>query len=119
MKRALHNKDGYFVACHSLALPEPEGYAWALVDDAEADTLSTHHKLIDGAWALVPPVITLADAQQATRKQRDKLLLACDWTQLPDVPATTQLAWSAYRQALRDITNQPDQFAIVWPTSPI
>ncbi|MGG4054103.1 phage tail assembly chaperone [Delftia tsuruhatensis] len=26
--------------------------------------------------------------------------------------------WLAYRQALRDITDQPDPLAIVWPTAP-
>lgn len=41
------------------------------------------------------------------RKTRDALLLACDWTQLADVPAETKQKWVSYRQALRDITLQP------------
>ena len=118
MMRALYTPDGYFLAAHSLILPEPTQFAWALVEDGEVETLSTHHKFMDGVWVLSPPIITLADAQATTRKQRDRLLLACDWTQLPDVPAATQTAWGAYRQALRDVTTQPDQFAIVWPNSP-
>lgn len=61
---------------------------------------------------------TPQDHINANRAKRNALLLSCDWTQLPDVPATTQLAWSAYRQALRDITKQPDQRNIVWPVSP-
>jgi hypothetical protein len=45
-------------------------------------------------------------SQAATiRKQRDDLLAACDWTQLTDAPVDKQ-AWSTYRQALRDISNQ-------------
>lgn len=50
--------------------------------------------------------------------ERAKRLLATDWTQLPDVPLATKEAWSVYRQALRDITEQPDPFNIVWPTPP-
>lgn len=52
------------------------------------------------------------------RAERDRRLLACDWTQLPDVPLATKEAWAAYRQALRDVTLQPDPFNIVWPTPP-
>jgi hypothetical protein len=52
------------------------------------------------------------------RARRDALLAPTDWTQLPDVPLATKEAWATYRQALRDITNQPDPTDIVWPTPP-
>lgn len=52
------------------------------------------------------------------RDKRNQLLQASDWTQLPDVPLATKEAWAAYRQALRDVTDQPDPFNIVWPTPP-
>ncbi len=52
------------------------------------------------------------------RAQRNRLLQASDWTQLPDVPLATKEAWAAYRQALRDITEQADPFNIVWPALP-
>lgn len=52
------------------------------------------------------------------RADRDRRLLASDWTQLPDVPLATKEAWAAYRQALRDITEQPDPFNIMWPAPP-
>lgn len=61
---------------------------------------------------------TPQDHIAATRARRDALLLACDWTQLPDVPLATKQAWAAYRQALRDITNQPDPLAIEWLAPP-
>tara|TARA_R100001163_G_scaffold61791_1_gene52054 strand:- start:209 stop:454 length:246 start_codon:yes stop_codon:yes gene_type:complete len=40
------------------------------------------------------------------RKYRNRYLVACDWTQVPDSPLTTQkkTEWATYRQALRDIT---------------
>lgn len=53
------------------------------------------------------------------KAKRNTLLAECDWTQLPDVPAVTQLAWTAYRQGLRDITEQIDPFNVVWPDKPV
>ena len=54
------------------------------------------------------------------RSQRNTLLAACDWTQLPDVPLDTEQkqAWVVYRQALRDVTSQADPYNIEWPVAP-
>lgn len=54
------------------------------------------------------------------RAARNQRLVSCDWTQLPDAPLTAaQTAdWAEYRQALRDVTTQPDPFNIVWPVKP-
>jgi hypothetical protein len=52
------------------------------------------------------------------RAERSRLLSACDWTQLQDVPIATKEAWATYRQALRDVTEQADPFSIVWPVAP-
>jgi hypothetical protein len=82
--------------------------------------------LIDGVWTQNYIVTDLsADASAAKvgaqwtviRAERNKLLAASDWTQLPDASADTA-AWATYRQALRDITTQANPFAIVWPESP-
>ena len=55
----------------------------------------------------------------SVRSQRDQLLAASDWTQLPDVPITTKQSWVDYRQQLRDITSQSDYpFNVIWPTLP-
>lgn len=62
---------------------------------------------------------TLQDHINETRRLRNTLLLACDWTQLPDVPEATQLIWGTYRQGLRDVTDQPDQMNVVWPVKPV
>jgi hypothetical protein len=52
------------------------------------------------------------------RQQRNELLSACDWTQLPDSPADHE-AWAAYRQALRDVTAQAGfPWDVVWPEQP-
>lgn len=53
------------------------------------------------------------------RRKRDTLLSASDWTQLPDVPLATKSAWATYRQALRDITEQPGYpVEVIWPITP-
>jgi hypothetical protein len=51
------------------------------------------------------------------RRMRNERLAECDWTQLPDAPVDAE-AWAEYRQALRDITDAADPFAVVWPTAP-
>lgn len=52
------------------------------------------------------------------RQKRTLLLAECDWTQLPDAPVD-KTAWTIYRQALRDITNQPEfPWNVTWPTKP-
>lgn len=58
------------------------------------------------------------NALRAVRDRRNRLLAECDWTQLPDVPPQTAAMWQPYRQALRDITDQPDPFSIAWPVKP-
>lgn len=66
----------------------------------------------DGMWTADPA---------AVRAERDALLSACDFTQLPDAPLSTEqrARWVAYRQALRDIPLQAGfPNAVVWPTPP-
>jgi hypothetical protein len=65
----------------------------------------------------------LIDAQplKELRKERDRRLAACDWTQLPNVPlpGAKKYEWETYRQALRDITQTTEDPANpVWPTQP-
>lgn len=61
----------------------------------------------DAAWAYV-------------RARRDNLLQACDWVTLRAQEQGVQAPqdWMDYRQALRDITEQPDPCSIVWPVAP-
>jgi hypothetical protein len=78
---------------------------------------------IDPRGGVVVTHTTLPRAQiSPTAKalvERQDLLQASDWTQLPDVSIDTKSAWAAYRQELRDITDQPGfPDNIVWPTPP-
>jgi hypothetical protein len=67
----------------------------------------------------VPYVPSIEELEAQAREQRDALLAASDWTQLPDVPEATREAWAVYRQALRDVPQQagfPEN--IDWPAKP-
>jgi hypothetical protein len=63
---------------------------------------------------------TLEEREAQMRSIRNQMLLLCDYTQLPDAPASiNKEAWAVYRQELRDVTSQsgfPDN--IIWPVSP-
>ena len=55
----------------------------------------------------------------ALRVQRNAKLSASDWTQLADVSAQTRVAWTAYRQSLRDLpATVVDPANPVWPDPP-
>lgn len=57
-------------------------------------------------------------ASNNIRKIRGELLNSSDWTQLADSPADKQ-AWASYRQALRDISSQPNfPWSVEWPVAP-
>jgi hypothetical protein len=63
------------------------------------------------------------DAQKAAsvRRERNAKLAECDWTQLNDTPLdnTAKVAWTTYRQSLRDITAQAGfPHNVVWPVKP-
>jgi hypothetical protein len=99
---------------------------------AGLDTSPLGMKLVDGALESMSIAEQVAAGQmtQATadtinavniRAERDALLSGSDWTQVPDVPDSTQkTAWQTYRQALRDLTKQGGfpSGAITWPTPP-
>jgi hypothetical protein len=67
--------------------------------------------------AIVPPAVALTWDQ--IRLQRDALLIASDWTDLPNSPVKNKGAWLAYRRALRDLPitfSTPEE--VVWPERP-
>lgn len=59
--------------------------------------------------------------KELLRPERDRLLAKSDWTQLNDSPISEDklAAWSAYRQELRDLTDEIDENGEVeFPTAP-
>ena len=93
-------------------LPEPEA---PVGQKAILDAMPMQNEA--GHWVLGWTLQALS--ADGARALRDKLLMACDWTQVADAPVD-QSAWAAYRQSLRDVPEQagfPDNVA--WPTAPV
>lgn len=68
--------------------------------------------------APVPSMLAIASS---VRIERDRLLSESDYYVMPDYPATEDglLAVRAYRQALRDVTNQAGfPVSVTWPDKP-
>lgn len=60
-------------------------------------------------------------SREMLRANRNRLLAASDWTQLPDSPLSQgqQLAWRNYRDALRNLfVGSPDPASVVFPEEP-
>lgn len=78
---------------------------------------SEHHQFDYSTkqWAL-----DTSAAWAAVRRQRDGRLARSDWVILraADQGTTVPPEWLAYRQALRDVTEQDDPLTITWPTPP-
>lgn len=71
----------------------------------------------------VSPIVESITEEQAielVRIERNHRLVACDWTQLPDVPLTTEEIeeWRVYRQQLRDFPNVLVWNESQWPVAP-
>ena len=71
---------------------------------------------IGGKPVAVDRTLSPAEAAAIRRRQRDQLLAASDWTQLPDSPLDpdTKEMWAKYRTALRNL----DMTATDWPDQP-
>jgi hypothetical protein len=104
-------------------------YGWipftATPDDVEEHGRAIHAAaLAAGPGPYVPPPLPSdEELSEEIRYERDALLAASDWTQLPDARASMSeekaQAWDVCRQALRDIPKQ-DGFPqdVTWPVSP-
>lgn len=67
-------------------------------------------------WASNPEAV-----KNSLRPERNRLLSESDWTQLNDTPMTDakRASWAAYRQDLRDLTDDIDENGEVeFPTAP-
>jgi hypothetical protein len=106
------------VMVHSVSPPEVE-YTY---------TIQETGPVFDGNVWKQNWVVTDATAQEISdrlalktsnaRNQRNQLLSQSDWTQVADAPVDQQ-AWATYRQALRDVTQQPKfPLEIIWPQQP-
>ena len=86
-----------------LYLEDGEVYAVA-VEDQTAEEIADH----------------LASQVAKNRAQRDRLLQESDWvvTKALELGQAVPQEWIDYRQDLRDVPEQADQYNIVWPVKP-
>ncbi|MCJ8138441.1 tail fiber assembly protein [Falsirhodobacter halotolerans] len=121
----IHDEDGQIVAtgqcpaCDlSIQYLEP-GQALIETDGPISDA---HHEVRGGKVCARTGPPNPEDQVALTlrvRNDRDRRLAATDWTQLSDVPDATRARWRIYRQALRDVSDQPGfPGAVVWPEPP-
>lgn len=111
-----------FDASKDLAYTMSGEHMYRLVGDDFVESDIPRHppqpwmSFLDGQWV---DARTLEQRAANAREQRNRLLTESDWTQLPDVNLATKAAWATYRQALRDITDQPGYpLDVTWPTPP-
>ena len=72
--------------------------------------------------------LTNAEPMRLLRVERDRLLLACDWTQSRDITLSNDADWKTYRQSLRDLPESAspkldsdgnlDMSSVSFPTEP-
>lgn len=85
---------------------------------------------VENNWTRTVEIIEVSDSEKSridgplsarVRENRNKILERSDWTQAADSPlsAEKKAEWVAYRQALRDITEDPG-FPVYnnWPAPP-
>ena len=91
-------------------LPDPEV---PVGQKAVLDAMPTQAD--QGHWVLGWTLVALSDIE--ARAMRDSLLASTDWTANSDVTMSDEMR--VYRQALRDITDQPGfPTDVTWPTKP-
>jgi hypothetical protein len=110
--------------CHGYAVVQPEPQPQT---DHTLNVTEGQPELIEDVyyqtWVVTDASseeVTVRTQQQAAavRSQRTDLLAGSDWTQLEDAPVD-KVAWSFYRQLLRDITEQAGfPWEVVWPDTP-
>jgi len=118
MKYALINQKGRAVRTSDEGFEHiPEHLEVAELTDEQAEQLEGSDAplfLVEGnlltfkakLWATNPEAV-----KESLRPERNRLLAESDWTQLSDSPVAEdkRAAWAAYRQDLRDLTDNIDE----------
>ena len=86
---------------------------------------ASNNKIIIDTNPPQPPAPTQEDFDkydlELIRSERNGILSATDWTQVPDSPLTDakKEEWKVYRQSLRDLpSSNPTMATVNWPTKP-
>ena len=97
----------------------PAGHALITVPDSVA----VPHAIVRVVNGDVPQFIVDQEAidiqWQCAKEKRNQQLTSSDWMfVISDYVHPKKEEWTAYRQALRDMTQQANPFALVWPQAP-
>lgn len=128
----IHRQDGSYVAT-----VKSSGIPYHIASDIDdhrpllssfLEYASAHPECVTEEQPYVPPVPTTEELAARIRIERDKRIAATDYLVMPDYPLDTNKIEEikAYRQALRDIPQQPgfpwggpDDPACPWPVVPV
>lgn len=115
MKKALIIEDGVVAQVENESFPIAPPYYWV---DCPDDIVAHRFHYRDGIFIPDPEPAPSPPDENMILSRRNELLVASDWTQLPDTPTDKQ-AWATYRQELRDIPSQPGfPTDVKWPKRP-
>ena len=139
MKILYHTNDG-MITGFSVNLPVDESRPYLLVDFDPEPEIAREFYIKDGQITSKGPRPTdrsqfdyatgiwfepeftqyeIDERAVLVRTDRDGRLAASDWTQVSDAPVD-RAAWAAYRQALRDVPQQPGfPLSVTWPVPPV
>lgn len=119
------NQEKTLINCevNFIDLPEPFLPFTASPNDDMPHGVEIFNRCLSGEFGAIadfaPIVFTDEQLAAGIRFERNQKLIASDWTQLPDVPASIKNSWGIYRQALRDITSQPTfPKSVIFPEEP-
>lgn len=100
------------------AAEESQTAAKASQDAASASASTASSKATAAGNSAAAASTSEKNAAAQVRAERDRLISACDWTVLDDAKTDKQ-AWATYRQALRDVPEQPGfPYDVIWPAVP-
>lgn len=104
-------------------IPEDPPYTsdWGYANGSFVDLAELRKEANDELLAREAEQKQIATEAQAdlVRNERNRLLFDSDWTQGKDISDSISTPWAAYRQELRDVTEQPGfPWDVVWPQTP-
>lgn len=104
---------------HEIVLPEIEITQEQFLEMSDNILEGKKYKLFDGSLVL-DDLHTLEHTKNKVIHERNCLLMASDWTMLPDVALSEEKKneWKIYRQQLRDITDDVNFPNVQLPTAP-
>ena len=113
LTNVIHRQDGSYVA-----IMKDNGIPYHIASDIDdhrpllssfLEYVSAHPECVTEEQPYVPPVPTTKELAARVRAERDKRIIATDYLVMPDYPldADKLEEIKAYRQALRDLPQQP------------